>query len=370
MKKAYKNIMAVLIAVSILTGCSAAKTTGETKISVEVTPEVTTTTETTETTEPEETTAETKAPKKESHYEFKTHVSSDLFNEIMGEKKKEAYYNLVDAVLAHKKEFKCADQETYDWMIFQYPYYCFPVLSDYLLPNGGSFDPATGTGTYAFKVSDEEFYQKLDEFEVMVTGILNEALEDDYDDFEKALALYQYVTTHFEYDYEALDYSVEDITAYRAFNAGKGICQEISTVYSYLLMQAGVDAATVSGNREYDGEGHQWSIVRVYGKYYQVDPTYGLGTTDLTYFLMTDDKREEEDSYTKSEWVVANNYAKYKPGMNEDDYVPPYLCSDDSYSELWGKYPLSFDTETKILNYEDYCTWEPGTFDYGKLSKE
>lgn len=90
----------------------------------------------------------------------------------------------------------------------QYPYLLFPVIDEYIdIPTEG---PAftDGVGYFAYTIPYEEFKEKLQEFENIVVGILNKALEDEYSDFEKALALYQYFISHYTYDYDTYNSDV------------------------------------------------------------------------------------------------------------------------------------------------------------------
>jgi len=306
-----------------------------------------------------ETTSEAIVPK-ESHYTFKTHVSSTVMDEIMGQDMHDAYYNLIDAVLAGETSFRCKDKDTYDWVMGQYPYLLFPVIDEYIDIPGKAPSFADGVGYFTYTIPYEEFKEKLQEFENIVVGILNKALEDEYSDFEKALALYQYFISHYTYDYDTYnsDVYVDNISGYRLLTWGKGICQEISVAYSYLLLQAGVDATVMKGAREYDGENHQWSFVNINGKHYHIDPTYGLGKTDsLAYFMMTDEERYYKDSYNPQDFIPSTVYSQIYGH-------PEYKATDDSYSELWNCYILSWNADNNTITCESY-DGKKFVFEYG-----
>ncbi len=194
---------------------------------------------------------------------------------------------------------------------------------------------------------------------------MNEALEDDYTDLEKALALYVYFEEHYEYDYDTYEkmdeQSPDYISGYRLMTTGTGICQEISTAYSFLLMQAGVNATVMSGRRSYDQESHRWSYVRINGKTYHIDPTYVLGSDHyLGYFMMTDEQREECDSYTPDTFVIASNYSQDHPH-------PDYKADDTFFEPVWDTYLDSFDHDTGKMNcryYDDNFDEKIMEFDY------
>lgn len=373
MNKKINSIIGLTLAISLLTGCTATTTTTDTTATYytsaietsETTAATTTSSETTET----EPTESTPRAKKEGHYKFKDHVYPKYMDELMGKKIHEAYDNYIDAVLAGEDYFDCADQHTYDWMIGQCAYACHPVIARF---TGTCYGDGykNGKGKIRYDLPKEEVKQKIEEFKVLIEGILNETLEDDYSDFEKALALYLYFDENYTYDYYAMENFTDDqLWGYRVFTEKQGICQEFSIAYSFLLLQAGVDATVMSGNRSYDSQGHQWSYVTINGKYYQIDPTYVLGSGgSLAYFMMDDAKRTEEDTYVPAECTLCNHYGKENIKKFKRD--KKYDCTDDSYKEIWKGYFDSIDTDKNILTYRAWDadnTFDTYTFDYGAL---
>ncbi len=345
MKRFVSILLSTLIILGALTSCSNSTTTETTKVTE--TSEATTTQETTA-----ETTEETVVEDRESHYTFNPYVCSTLMTEIMGEEMRDTYFNLVDCVLAGETTFECPDEATYDWVMGQFPYLCFPVIREYVIrADGISYE--NGVGRIQYTIPYEEFEVKLQEFEDLTVSILNETLEDDYSDFEKALALYQYFVATYEYDYYAADHIGETevsemISGYRLLTEGIGICQEISVAYSFLLLEAGVDASVMKGERGYDNVGHQWSLVKIDGKYYHIDPTYGLGfTNSLEYFMMTDQQRFERDDYDPACYVPCTVYA-------QNHETPDCSCTDDTYRLFWVSTIISWSPDENRILCEDY----------------
>jgi len=301
-----------------------------------------------------------------SHYVFQPKVCSVYMEEVFGKDMCDAWSNLIDAVLAGEDTFACKDQHTYDWMMGQFPEHCLPILPnliDYAWDREHSV--VDGVASFTYLVPPEEAKAQIEEFGKQIEDMLNEVFEDDWSDFEKALALYIYFAEHYEYDYETYwemnDHYVDYTSCYRFFQTGIGICHEISSAYSYLLLQAGVQATTMSGNRTYDQAGHQWSFVRLNGKNYHIDPTYALGSGgDLRFFLMTDEKREEEDCYDPKTFYAVSHYSRENPH-------PDYTSDDETFRPLWE---LSFaalfpDTDTVLCQKEsDYGEWLYVEYDY------
>ena len=291
----------------------------------------------------------------DSHYTFKTHVTSSVIDDMMGQDIHDAYYNFIDAVLKGETSFDCKDEFTFQWMMGQYTGQFFPVVDAYVIM--GNF--SNGKGHFSYSIPYEEFQVKLQEFEDLVTGILNEALEDDYSDIEKALALLLYFRDHYTYDYDEFDTLqkegyIENADAYRLLTEGTEVCQGISFAYSYLLLEAGVDATIVKGDGE-DGIGHQWSLVTIDGKYYHIDPTFYVSGEGLNIFLMNDEERYAVGGYDPTGFVYASNYYQhYDHGE--------YPADDDTYSPLWGTYLLYWDSDQNVMHlmngYADYFDFE------------
>jgi len=295
-------------------------------------------------------------------FSFNPKVSSVFLTEIFGETMMQTWYNLVDAVIEGKDTFPCPDQETYNWVMGQFPDRCFPVFTQLIEPvYGGTVE--NGTARFLYKTSKEECEAKIAEFEIMVEDILNSTMEPDYSDLEKALALYRCFYSGYEYDQDTFERqqegSAEDLSSYQALKKGTGICQEISTAYSYLLMQAGVDATIMMGESLLYDYNHQWSYVRINGNNYHIDPTYALGQYgSLEFFMMTDEKRSEE--FDPGHFVIASTYT-------QDHDHPDYAADDDTFSPLWNTNLDDFDHDAHIIYsyaYDDDGNPVRQKFDY------
>ena len=260
-------------------------------------------------------------------YVFRPKVCSVYMEEVFGETMCETWYHLVDAVMAGEDTFACPDQHTYNWVMGQFPRLCFPVLTeiiDYAYDRGHCVK--NGVASFTYLVSREEAAERIAEFAAQIEGILNEALRDDDSDFEKALAMYEYFCRTYVYDWDTYEKMQETYLDYtttlRLFRTGTGICCEIAPAYSYLLMQAGVDATVMIGNN------HEWSYVRIGGHDYHVDPTFVISSDEsLAWLMMTDEQRAKE-GFGKGEYFITSNYSR-------DHAHPDYILSCRRYTEGW-----------------------------------
>ena len=279
---------------------------------------------------------------------FQPKVASQYLVEIFGETKVETWFNLVDAVMAGKDTFACPDKETYDWVMGQFPNKCFPVLLTLI---DFAYDRANpvknGVGSFTYLVPREEAAAKIAEFSKLVEDILNETMQPDYSDFEKALSLYLYFQKTYTYDYDAAE-DVENgdlsyVSAYRLLTGKTGICHELANAYSYLLMQVGVDAMTVMGGN------HEWSYIQLNGTNFHIDPTWALNLYpgELGYFLMTDEQRCDNGYFDVSRFLYCSNYSKDHPH-------PDYAANDTAFRPLWSGLFDSLDHEKQLVNYLAY----------------
>ena len=362
MKNIHKLLAAALtgtLIISSIAGCTESSETEQSATDTQVTEE----TEETDTTDStQESTEATIRPKREGHYTFQTHVHPSKLEEIMGSEAIQAYDNMIDAVLAGEDYFEVADEDTYGWVIGQFAYTCFPVIDDYI-ESGYAEGFSNGRGKITYLIEKEELQQKIADFEAEVTEILNENLEDDYSDFEKALALYIYMAHHYTYDYYMMEHSSEmTVSGYQTLMDKSGICQGLSTLYSFLLLEAGVDATVMSGCSLSNGGGHQWSYVKINGNYYHIDPTFALDSNDsMAYFMMTDDQRLAND------FEPTDGHVTIQRGAGEH---VERIASDDTYSPLWTGYFIDLDHDNKkviYLGFDENNDFSELEFDYGAL---
>ena len=275
-------------------------------------------------------------------FRFNPKAVSAFTYEVYPEKLIDAWFNLVDAVYAGEDTFECEDEETYNWMIHQLPGDYFPVFTEIIEPVYG--EPVKdGTASFNYKVSKEKAAELISDFEELVVDLLNKTMKPSYSDFENAISLYNYFSVNYTYDYDTENKMYEEYvdytSCYRFMTSGNGICSEVSSAYTYLLMQAGIDATIVLGPN------HQWSYIRLNGKNYHIDPTYALSRNgSLEYFLMTDEKRAES-GFERKDCRITGNYAA-------EFGCPEYMADDDTFAPLWNGSYAGFDHDTHTLYYE------------------
>lgn len=109
--------------------------------------------------------------------------------------------------------------------------------------------------------------------------------------FIKLHKIYNYLCDNVVYDHAGANDSRNYIchSAYAAAVKKKAVCQGYAVLLYRLLLEAGVPCRYITG---YAGEGHAWNIVKLGGKYYNVDSTWDASLRQegkyFDYFLRTD----------------------------------------------------------------------------------
>ena len=288
----------------------------------------------------------------EGHYTFNPHVFGSRYLEEFGEEMRNTYFAFCDALRNGDDTFQCPDPDMLGWCTGRLSYFFFLPAVPYVTAG----DWKDGVAEINYLIPKEEFLEKEKEFEETIMGIINDCVSDDYSDLEKILALYEYMTTNYTYDYEMYEHTLDWMdkqSGYRCLNEKQGICNEIAALYNYMLLQVGIDSEEMGGFSKpddgSDGDGHSWVFVTLNGKSYHIDPTYGL-TTDLaplSYFMMTDEIREERDCYPRESLSLAAY------GDQTREFISFEAVSDD-FSELWEGEYIGMDRSSKEIVYRAY----------------
>ncbi|RKM54114.1 transglutaminase family protein [Butyrivibrio sp. X503] len=285
-------------------------------------------------------------------FSFNPHVSPKKLYDAYGAEEWETFFKLCDALRAGEDTFECPSREIYEWCFSGAPLDEYMPVARHNTEMNFTDGYTDGVGHITYEIPKDEFVKKQKEFEKTVMDIVNENVDKDYTDFEKCIALYEYMVNNYAYDYEELQYcdvsKMNDLPAgtygtYRTFRDKKGVCDDLSSVYNYLLLQCGVDAVKYEGN--VFGEGHAWTYVTIDGVGYFIDPTWGLpdqSGTDLQYFMMTSADREPEFSDMHPLTIY---YDHKNTGID-------FTATDDRYAVLHEGEFQSLDIKTKTLYYK------------------
>lgn len=226
---------------------------------------------------------------------------------LLSEEEQTLYLEIRDALTGYEEEVQlssCDKDEishAFQCVLNDHPeifYVDGYTYTEYTL--GDILRKITFTGTYCYDRGEMLDRQK------QIDNYVNQCLAgmpEGADEYTRVKYIYEYLIHHTEYDALAAD--SQNICS--VFIEGRSVCQGYAKATQYLLDKAGIFSTIVLG-RVIGGEGHAWNLVRIDGKYYYVDTTWG----DASY------------------QAVGGSYPGEKiPTINYD-----YLCVPDSQMNL------------------------------------
>ena len=189
---------------------------------------------------------------------------------------------------------------------------------------------------FNYKFSKEEvdaFYQEMRD--------IAQKLKKD-SDFESVKAAYDYIINRVDYDYDYNNY-----LDYEGFRDGVMVCSGYSMALFHLLVDMNIPVRMVNGycaEEEKSVTAHAWNVVKIDGKWYNVDATW-------------DDPGEEKDIqyqyFLKSDADFGNHYRNNAyEGYGKD-------ISKESYS-LNGNMPADHETATQTATANEEMAKQKG----------
>ena len=139
--------------------------------------------------------------------------------------------------------------------------------------------------------------------------IINNIIKPGMSEYEKVLAVHDYVILSSRYDRLNADSDTvppEEHEAYGVLINGIGVCDSYAKAVKLLLEKAGVQCMLVEGSKSgvaaqsLDDIDHAWNIVRIDGEYYHVDATWNdvseeRGSIEMVYhhFNLNDEEMQK-----------------------------------------------------------------------------
>lgn len=176
--------------------------------------------------------------------------------------------------------------------------------------------------------ADSEVKKKSEE-------IISTVIKPGMTDFEKELALHDYIVNNCSYDSENLKAQTippESHAVYGVLINQKAVCEGYAKAMKLLLDMAGVESMVVTGNSM--GQSHAWNLVKLDGKWYHTDATWddpvmadGGQIRQYTYFNLTDSEIGRDHTWDKNAYPVCDsekyNYFTYFGNIvsSSDDFL-------------------------------------------------
>lgn len=172
----------------------------------------------------------------DGRYVFNTHILDS--GNMNG--KKEAFYNMCDALINGEDSFNCPNKETFDLITSSEILSCYFPFADGKI-KGAGFE--NGVGKIEYLIPKDEFIAKEIEYEKQIEDVLNSKVTTDQKAFMKAIALFNYCRKTYTDD------------------------MEFNKIYTYLLLQCGVPA-----HLDMSKDNKLVTVVNISGSDYTYDP--------------------------------------------------------------------------------------------------
>ena len=257
-------------------------------------------------------------------YTFNPHVISDEYTLIYGEGIREEFFLMCDAILSGEDSFPCASKERFHQLL-SISDSCFPLARE--LIETEKTETENGVCHLHYRYDEEKTEKKKTSFIDKVTSVIETAVPYREPDCIVTMELFTAVARKDTYDDS---YTLEDslkLRSYRAIMEDIGICQEITGEYIYYLLQVGIDAIPCSSLNRDQSEAHEWTMVKLDGLYYHMDPTYATTYPDSLFFFGMDDvQREYYGDLPADRYTYANSDL-----LDRDTYA----VTDRRFEKYW-----------------------------------
>lgn len=230
-------------------------------------------------------------------------------------------------------------------------------------------------GSYTYEMNFTVKYLSTASEEKLATKKVNSLLKNmnlsKKSDYEKILAVYNWITNNISYDYESLEIyertgSVEGIesgwSAYGGLIKKTCVCQGYSTIFHRMMKEAGVSSRVITGIG--NGGKHAWNIARISGKYYNLDSTWDAYEPDAgkmkgskNWFLLSNanfryhsrDSVYETTAFNKKYPMGKSNYNPNKDNANKK-YTITYKLNGGKNS---SKNPKTYTKSTATITLKN-----------------
>lgn len=197
---------------------------------------------------------------------------------------------------------------------------------------GQNIEKLTVAGTYTMSVEDAA------KASLIIDAYVDKCLagySGSLDEYDKVKYVYEYLIANTEYDLTVPDnQNILSIT-----RDGRTVCQGYAKAMQYILNKMGVFCILCEGTVK-GAEAHVWNIVRIDGKYYQVDATWG----DASYQINNNEGGIEAPEVNYDYLCITDDEIR-KTHVIKDNIVYPACDSrEDNYYVREGLYLTEVDT--------------------------
>jgi hypothetical protein len=238
----------------------------------------------------------------------------------------------------------------------------------------------------------DQVFDRYDQVARKVREIVDLVIKPEMTEYEKELALHDYLVTHVKYDKQNLINNTlpdEAHTPYGALINGSAVCDGYARSFQILLNAVGIECRTIIGNfdslngtltplgnNRSDEEKwkHAWNIVKISDTYYQVDvtaddPVSDDGTESLShqYFNISDKQMGADHRWDRNLYDSCKENSEYFNLLIREE--KNLIITDDKYyyiSPDGGITSITHDgsNETRVVQDKAYKIVMMGDYIY------
>lgn len=177
---------------------------------------------------------------------------------------------------------------------------------------------------FQYKGGSANFLTKSKAVDASVSSIVNKVVTSGMSDYDKELALHDYVVNNVDYDYTNLVKNTipdDSYTAYGALINGVAVCEGYAEAMNKLLTKAGVISYIINGFG--NGVAHEWNLVNIQGGIYHLDATFDdpISTTTKVithnYFNVNDVQVSKDHTWNNADYPISRTIAANYFNVND-----------------------------------------------------
>ena len=251
--------------------------------------------------------------------------------------------------------------------------------------NSSGISDDGGSGLYDTKPISDAYlsgdFSQLSDFHKEIYNkacdVIGEIISDDMTDYEKELAVHDYIIIHTRYDEVFLGalsgHSENSDNPYGALINGKAICSGYTTTFQMFMDMLEIPCKSILST-DFTGEEHAWNMVETDGKWYYTDVTWDDPTPDCDnrpvrhkYFNVTEDFMKIKHSWDSSDLPKAEG--------GENSYIAKNLVSVSDFSQILALMENAYNNmnEDIYLYFDEHSginlSEEDGTDDYWNVKR-
>jgi hypothetical protein len=282
-----------------------------------------------------------------------------VYNYVYGNRGVRAYHKIVSAYLNYKRGIYCSNQTIANTAI-SIIYKCFPVfISDTSYP---LYNTKRKILHWRYTVSRTEHRNVIQKFENRINQYRSGLMLRDCD-ASIAIQLCRALAESCTYDFAQKTNGTKDsngylndVSGYYMLMNNSGKCGAYTDAYVYLLNQSKINALEVFGvDRKTaaagTGPSHEWTLLKIDGKYYYADATWESTKSDKLYwFGFTSQFRETSDGGDfPADRMLVNNTVVSRL-FHVDDHRFDAFRNSDGHNDI---YDMKIDHKNNQLIYWD-----------------